>query len=1124
MDEKYFKYFHEWDNGFDNCLQEERYYTFGSYIDLCGMSVEDALAAQNGCCCNGSEGGGGNVTPTPQKKTNNVLISTAPSVDGEGHEVTIKFDYEPTSPVVVSFTIDNEQYTYTATSSNERTGIVLPKKYATVSKLSVISNDESYKYEVKTDIKDGKYKVTYILDGKTYSSVTYTVDDNVVVIPMPEREGYTFSEWDKKDFVMPEGNVTVRGEYVPNPYEITYVIDEDMDNAEKVVVLFDKPISAKTPVKDGYTFSGWKLEDGNDVPSKMPSRNLVAKGTFTINTYDVNYYVDGILVHTEQVTFNDAIPEYVYTETKEGHKLSDWTFDGYDAKPDAMPSKNVKVNATFDILKYTVKFIIDGTEVYSEELDFGTKITAPTDTDKEGYTFIGWTPEVDATVPSHDVSYEAQYEVNEYTITYIINIYKGGELVSSEQYGDVETVGFGSAVTLRDLVELEGRTVRNSDVNNGWVVSDGSEMPTTMPSKDIEVVCEADTNKYRLGFIPRWHDLNDNEVIWGGAIQMSERYYGDNLIEASNKDTFKKGELVFVEYQNPSFEKVEDIKSETMGAGDINYYVFYNIAEYKITYSDTNRAIIKEVYYKFGQTINLIDVPESYEYNGEIVYTNREGYSIDGWTTRLNTFSPVKVNAPTTMPSNNLALYIYQPKNIYTVNVYDKDDVLIKTIDAPYTNNISNELTSLYLNKGGIKVEGFKFLGWNEENGDLPIAMPLNGGDYRPVYEAIVYTITYNVEGEEPVVQQYLFGDTVEAYVPEVREGYDSPVWDVEIPETMPSHDIVVNGAYKVQSYDIVFVIEDEEVSRVTYDYGTELSNDIYPSYEEREGYEFAWDMTELPSTMPAEDITVNGAYTVKTYHLTITVDGEVKFDDDVEYGSDVVMPEVEEREGYDFAWDKEEIPATMPAEDVTINGIYTVRVHTLTFIFNEEVISETEVEYGSEIVLPEVDEKEGFAIKWEAHPDTMPDSDLTISGEYVEIKDNVYYGSILLKDFDGVDYANVFDSQECNKAEGNIVTFANAYVDMTEEESDYLDDFEGYLHENKCVHIILLPTSVASFTIKEKSNGVNVTNLFHANSVVNVEGTDYNVYVRDREDEGEQFYPTFKDSLPEIYDYIISF
>lgn len=60
-----------------------------------------------------------------------------------------------------------------------------------------------------------------------------------------------------------------------------------------------------------------------------------------------------------------------------------------------------------------------------------------------------------------------------------------------------------------------------------------------------------------------------------------------------------------------------------------------------------------------------------------------------------------------------------------------------------------------------------------------------------------------------------------------------------------------------------------------------------------------------------------------QAYTITFVVDGETLMQDELPFGAEVVAPEVDPREGYTFAW-IDEIPETMPANDVTINGAYT--------------------------------------------------------------------------------------------------------------------------------------------------------------------------------------------------------
>ena len=70
----------------------------------------------------------------------------------------------------------------------------------------------------------------------------------------------------------------------------------------------------------------------------------------------------------------------------------------------------------------------------SVTLDHGSALSAPT-VMREGYTFVGWTPSVPATVPATNTTYVAQWQANVYTITYSANGGLGTMEAISAMYG-----------------------------------------------------------------------------------------------------------------------------------------------------------------------------------------------------------------------------------------------------------------------------------------------------------------------------------------------------------------------------------------------------------------------------------------------------------------------------------------------------------------------------------------------------------------------------------------------------------------------------------------------------------------------------------------------------------------
>ena len=127
------------------------------------------------------------------------------------------------------------------------------------------------------------------------------------------------------------------------------------------------------------------------------------------------------------------------------------------------PSSPYKIDA---VNPYNVTFVIDGTE-HASVMYYGDPITAPAETDKEGHTFEKWVPEVDATVPAHDVTYIATYSVNEYVLTWYLN----------DNIYHREDVAFGSPITVIEPEIPEGNDF------HGWI----EEIPETMPAHDVDI-------------------------------------------------------------------------------------------------------------------------------------------------------------------------------------------------------------------------------------------------------------------------------------------------------------------------------------------------------------------------------------------------------------------------------------------------------------------------------------------------------------------------------------------------------------------------------------------------------------------------------------------------------------
>ena len=134
-----------------------------------------------------------------------------------------------------------------------------------------------------------QYHVTYKVDGKDYGNTeTYVFNSDVVIRPVPTKEGYTFSGWkigtaDAENFKMPAHDVTIKGTYAINRYTVTYKVDTEVVGTD--VYDFNSDVVIRdVPTKEGYTFSGWKIGTADAENFKMPAHDVIIEGTFAKNS------------------------------------------------------------------------------------------------------------------------------------------------------------------------------------------------------------------------------------------------------------------------------------------------------------------------------------------------------------------------------------------------------------------------------------------------------------------------------------------------------------------------------------------------------------------------------------------------------------------------------------------------------------------------------------------------------------------------------------------------------------------------------------------------------------------------------------------------------------------------
>ena len=299
--------------------------------------------------------------------------------------------------------------------------------------------------------------------------------------------------------------------------------------------------------RTGYTFKGW-YDNENLTGSPVTAIGGAETGNkeywakWEINQYTVTVKPENGKADIT-ITQDYGTPITAPTLTREGY-----TFKGWDKEiPETMPAENITVKAQWKINQYTIAFDTNGgSEIASITQDYGTEITAPDNPTRKGYTFKGWDKEIPETMPAENITVKAQWEINQYTITFDTN--GGSEIAPITQ-------DYGTAITAPDNPTRKGYTFK------GW----DKEIPETMPAENITITArwkdtEKPTGEIIIG-TNKWNEFlneltfgiffKDTQEVTINAVDNSGVVFVSYLVTDKELSEAELNSLVFRAYEEP---------------------------------------------------------------------------------------------------------------------------------------------------------------------------------------------------------------------------------------------------------------------------------------------------------------------------------------------------------------------------------------------------------------------------------------------------------------------------------------------------------------------------------------------------------------------------------------------
>ena len=417
---------------------------------------------------------------------------------------------------------------------------------------------------------DGLKVVTLDLGGGTLgnsSDAIQIIVKNGSTFTAPASDGLTRPDGDTDNYFMwldGNGNSYEPGASVPADvteltvqwtaptYSVTLNTNGGTINSGNVTG-YTYGVGATLPAADDMTYTGHTFKGWYDNENLTGSPVTAIGGAETGNKeywakWEINQYT--ITFDTNGGSEIAPITQDYGTEitAPDNPTRKGYTFKGWDKEiPETMPAENITVKAQWEINQYTITFDTNGgSEIAPITQDYGTEITAPDNPTRKGYTFKGWDKEIPETMPAENITVKAQWEINQYTIAFDTN--GGSEIAPITQ-------DYGTEITAPDNPTRKGYTFK------GW----DKEIPETMPAENITITArwkdtEKPTGEIIIG-TNKWNEFlneltfgiffKDTQEVTINAVDNSGVVFVSYLVTDKELSEAELNSLVFRAYEEP---------------------------------------------------------------------------------------------------------------------------------------------------------------------------------------------------------------------------------------------------------------------------------------------------------------------------------------------------------------------------------------------------------------------------------------------------------------------------------------------------------------------------------------------------------------------------------------------
>ena len=701
-------------------------------------------------------------------------------------------------------------------------------------------------------------------------------------------------------------------------YNAIFTVDGE-EYAKVPTKVDDQIVAPKDPSKEGYTFAGWKPSVGIMGTADATFEAVFAAAgdtAYTVNTYVMG--TDGTYGDptSEKLTGTTGSTATYVPEAREGFTVADESVLSGTIAADG----NLVLKVYYSRNKYTLT--VDGV---ASEVYYGAAVSVA-EPSKEHYTFAGWEPELPDTMPANDVTVvskwtedgadytaydaavaaaQAKKAETDYDKTYTAESRAAldaalAEKVSGKKYSEQSVVDAAAKAINDAVASLEVMTY------NATFYVDGAEyrvVPTKVGAQIVAPEAPSKTGYVFTGWDPAVGVMGTEDISFNAQFSAGEVSYKVETYVMGLDGQYGAAETKTVPATTGAAVSVEPEAREGFTVADNSVLSGVVVAD---------SSLVLKVYYSRNQYKLSVDGVESDVYYGAALNiaapAAREGFTFTGWN----------VEVPANMPASDLTLVSQWSENDADYTAYNAAVAAAKAkqgeenYDKMYTAETRDALAGAL----AIDVAGKKY---SEQSVVDAATKAIN--DAVAALEVMTYNAIFTVDGAQYEVVPTKVGEQIVAPKDPAKEGYVFKGWDKEV------------GKMGVE--DITFAAQFEEASGIAYtvevytmdvngNYGAAETKTLYGTTGAQvtadttaaEGFTF----DESAANVVSGTVTADGSLVLKVYfarnQYKLTVDGA---ESEVYYGAALDIATPAAREGYTFIGWNVDVPATMPASDLTL-------------------------------------------------------------------------------------------------------------------------------------------------------------------------------------------------------------